>query len=310
MEHRLGQITVFCILILVISFPAPCGFAGTAGDFPARVLITNDNGIDDPKIIALAQAFAARTETWVVAPDRDRSGSGAYVSVTSTGELDLERVDLGQGIRAYAVDGYPGDCVLVALTGLMLDSPPDLVISGINGGANLGIAWIFSGTIGAARVAAIAGFPAMAVSGLDLDRSGALESAVDWVVRLASSPSVRNLNAGEYLTVSLPRSEPNEILGVKVTDRAPMLQRPVLHFDQESGRWQLRGMKAIGRSVPIDSDREANTAGFIAVVPMRVDEVHLERLTEWRRTGVDLPSWNANPPQARVSGSELRSVSP
>ena len=85
----------------------------------------------------------------------------------SKGGLEVERREIGEGIEAFAVDGTPGDCVALALTGLMTD-PPDLVISGINGGANVGAEWLFSGTIGAARVASL-GVPAVAVSGLDDD---------------------------------------------------------------------------------------------------------------------------------------------
>jgi 5'-nucleotidase len=116
------------------------------------VLITNDNGIEDVKIVELARAFSEIAETYVVAPLEDRSGSTHYLTVTQRGSFRVERRQIGKGIHAYAVDGFPADCVVLALTGIMKDSPPDLVISGINGGPNLGKDWLFSGTIGAARV--------------------------------------------------------------------------------------------------------------------------------------------------------------
>lgn len=262
-----------------------------AGAHRMRVLITNDNGIDDPKIVALARAFERRAETWVVASDRDRSSTGSHASILTRGEVAVERRELGDGIRAFAVDGFPGDCVVVALAGLMLDHPPDLVVSGINGGANLGSDWMFSGTVGAARVAAFAGLPAIAVSGLDDDLPGAVEAAADWVVRLADSDAVADLRPGEYLTVSLPRVPPAEIAGIRVVDRAPLSVAPRLAADDSGERWRFAGISEIDARVPADSDQAAADAGYIAVVPMRVDEVDLDRLARWRRQGADLPEW-------------------
>ena len=258
-----------------------------------RVLITNDNGIDDVKLIALAQAFAQHAETWVVAPDRDRSGFGSHVTFPATGELVVERRDLGEGIDAFAVAGTPGDCVALAMIGLMADHPPDLVVSGINGGTNAGGDWMFSGTVGAARVAAL-GVPAVAVSGLDDDLPGAVDAAVDWVVRLASHEVVTSLRPGEYLTVSLPRISPDEIQGIRIVDRAPGLTAP--HFASEDGiTWKIIGITAPDDAAPADSDRAANAAGFIAVVPMTLDEVDLDRLARWRRQDIQLPEWNSGP---------------
>lgn len=258
-----------------------------------RVLITNDNGIDDPKIVALARAFSREAETWVVAPDRDRSGGGSHLSLLQVGELSAERRELGDGIQAFAVSGFPADCVLLALAGLMRDDLPDLVVSGINGGANLGSDWMFSGTVGAARVAAFAGIPSIAVSGLDDDLPGAVDAAVDWVVRLAASDAVSNLEPGEYLTASLPRVPPVEIVGVKIVDRAPIRAGPRLAADDTGETWRIVGMEEIRTSVPADSDQAAHDAGFIAVVPMRVDDVDLGRLARWRRGEVGLPEWRA-----------------
>ena len=258
--------------------------------FPARVLITNDNGIDDPKIVALARAFSERSEVWVVAPADDRSGSSNYFSVTSQGFLEIERRQIGPGIQAFAVDGYPADCMLLALAGLMRESPPDLVVSGINGGANPGADWFGSGTVGAARVAALAGIPSLAVSGLDDDLPGAVEATVDWVVGLASTDLVRDLEPLRYLTVSLPRTVPDSIRGVRVTDRAPLMFAPRLEAKGEN-LWRLVGIDTLSTVVPFDSDQAALNQGYIAVVPMRVDEVDLELLARWRRERTRFPTW-------------------
>lgn len=272
--------------------PAPPSRAVQAGERP-RVLLTNDNGIDDPKLVALARAFAPRAETWVVAPAEDQSGSGAYLKLPRTGSVAVERRDLGPDIEAFAVDGHPGDCVLVALLALLRESPPTLVVSGINGGPNLGAGWMFSGTIGAARIAALAGLPAIAVSGLDDDIPGAVEAAVDWVVRLAEHPAVLELEPGEYLTVSLPPGGPIEGQGVRIADRAPLQRGPDLSYDEASGVCRITG--EISRELPLSAiaDERLHADGAVVVVPMRADEVDGQRLLEWLRRDPGFPSWQA-----------------
>lgn len=89
-------------------------------------------------MFGLARAFAPTAETWVIAPLEDESSSGDYTSVAKRKALAVEPRNLGEGIRAFGGDGYPADCVILALAGIMRDRPPDLVTSGINGGANLG----------------------------------------------------------------------------------------------------------------------------------------------------------------------------
>lgn len=246
--------------------------------WPKRVLITNDNGIEDVKIVELARAFSRIAETYVVAPLEDRSGSTHYLTATQKGSLKVERRQIGKDIQAYAVDGFPADCVVLALTGIMKNNPPDLVISGINGGPNLGKDWLFSGTIGAARVASFAGVPSIAVSGLDDDMAKAVEAANQWVVRLAQSPLVRELKPAQYLTVSIPRVSPEKIKGVRVAERAGLLERPVFAKapadDLESGHetWRIVGAEKLDYSVPSDSDIALYNEGFIVIVPMVCDE--------------------------------------
>lgn len=276
------------LLLAGLVWAAAPGPLAAQDDFARRVLITNDNGIDDPKLVALARAFARHAEVWVVAPAEDRSGSGNYLTVTRAEELAVEPRDLGPGIRAFAVDGFPADCVVLALLGIMRDAPPDLVVSGINGGANLGIDWMFSGTIGAARVAALTGVPAMAVSGLDDDIPGAVDAAVEWVVRLAGHELMDDLGPAGYLTVSMPRVAPDAIRGVRLVDRAPLRTVPRIEA-AGAGVWRVTGEDELGTPAPSGSDQALWDDGYIAVVPMRADEVDHARLLEWRRQGASVP---------------------
>lgn len=265
--------------------------------WPRRVLITNDNGIEDIKLIELARGFAQVAETHVVAPKQDRSGSGNYLPGVQSGTLAVERRDLGTGIQAYAVDGFPADCVVLALAGIMAENPPDLVISGINGGANLGIAWIFSGTIGAARVASLAGVPTIAVSGLDDDLPGSLAAGVAFVIRLAQSPLMRDWKPGRYLTVSMPRLPPDRIKGVRFATRAgldeALIFSPATETPNEDGRtlWKATGIRKLPYQPGPETDAVLYQNGYIAIIPMHSDEQDHAWLNSLRQKEGYLPTW-------------------
>src|SRR3954467_2287997 len=124
-----------------------------------RILISNDDGIDAPGIQLLEKvARELSNDVWVVAPEMEQSG--ASHSLTTRRPLRLNEV----GERRFAVDGTPTDCVLLALKKLLRDRPPDLVLSGINGGSNVGEDLTYSGTVAAAIEATLLGIPAIALS--------------------------------------------------------------------------------------------------------------------------------------------------
>src|SRR3954451_17158041 len=124
-----------------------------------RILISNDDGIESSGIKILEQiARELTTDVWVVAPDREQSG--ASHSLTMRRPLRLDQVSE----RRYAVDGTPTDCVLLAVKKVLRDRPPDLVLSGINGGSNAGEDMTYSGTVAAAMEATLLGIPAVALS--------------------------------------------------------------------------------------------------------------------------------------------------
>lgn len=122
-----------------------------------RILVTNDDGVYSPGIRQLAAALAEIGEVTIVAPDRDRSG--ASHSLTLSRPLYVNKIEE----RVYSVQGTPTDCVHLALTGL-LDHVPNIVVSGINTGANMGDDVIYSGTVGAALEGRFLGLPSVAVS--------------------------------------------------------------------------------------------------------------------------------------------------
>ncbi len=269
--------------------------------WPRRVLITNDNGISDVATQALARALANTADVVLVAPSEDRSGTSNLMSFTRTGRFVVERLHIGEGVRAWALDGYPADCVVFALAGPMAEEPPDLVVSGINGGANMADEWFGSGTIAAARTAAFLGIPAIAVSGIEDDDPEAVAAVVDWVVRLVRSPIVRRVQPPSYLTVSLPVGPPSQITGIEVVDRARGLLGGVAWLDEaasQAGGKEVWSIEIEAQGQPdAESDVAAVARRSIAVVPMRVGDADLETL-DWLRTNEGLlPPWRELPPQ-------------
>ncbi len=269
----------------------------TSSNWPKKILITNDDGIDDPKIIELARAFSKIAETVVVAPIGDRSSSTNYMSVFTKYILKVEHRKIDDKITAYGVDGYPADCVFLALNGLLKDDLPDLVISGINGGPNLGFDWTVSGTIGAARMAAFWGVPSIAVSGLKEEIPGSLENITEWVVRLAQSKIVRELKPKQYLTISFPRIPPAEIKGIKVSKRADILlefemsKSGTENLDNGSEIWHLNPPKQV-LTFDQNSDAAFYNDGYIVLVPMIADEHDNDWLNFINDNLTMLPNWN------------------
>lgn len=259
------------VMVLMLLFISSLTGSDSSEPWPKRVLITNDNGIDDIKIIELAREFAKVAETYVIAPSQDRSGATNYALSLTEGKISVEQKNIDGNFKAFAVDGYPADCVLVGLAGIMRDNPPDLVVSGINGGPNLAFEWIGSGTIGAARMASLR-VPAIAVSGLDDSISGAAEAVAAWVVEFAQSELVRNLEKSQYLTVSIPRIPFDQIKGVSLARRAGLFVDFRFVNDEKDRRlWMMRPVP-LKPELSEETDLYLYNAGYIAVIPMKLDE--------------------------------------
>lgn len=174
-----------------------------------RILISNDDGYFAPGLACLAQALAAIAEVVVVAPERNRSGSSN--SLTLDRPLNLRSAQNG----FYYVNGTPTDCVHLAVTG-MLDTQPDMVISGINSGANMGDDTIYSGTVAAATEGFLLGIPSIAVSlaGSELlHYETAARVTVDLVQRFAKKTHAQPW----LLNVNVPDIPYEELQGITVT---------------------------------------------------------------------------------------------
>ena len=257
---------------------------------PLRVLLTNDDGIDAPGIAALREVLeqSGGFDVWTVAPDRERSTCshgmtlGAAVSVTLTGH------------QAFAVGGLPADCVFIAKNGLLPD-PPDVVISGINRGANLGSDVIFSGTVAGARQAALMGMHGIAVSLVDGDDySIAAEMTVDLIRRNASRLPAQPL----LLNLNFPAGRPSGIqlstLGKRNYPQALSLDHP---FDGKRTAFRLGGPDVHDALLP-DSDGLLIHRGIASATLLTADQTDRPRMPALRLEGIEMwedAAWPQSP---------------
>lgn len=174
-----------------------------------RILLSNDDGYLAPGLLCLARALTPLAHIDVVAPERDRSG--ASNSLTLTYPLRAQKADNG----FYYVDGTPTDCVHLAITGL-LENEPDIVIAGINRGANLGDDVIYSGTVAAAMEGRFLGLPAIAVS-LASKTGTYFETAAQVVLRLLDKLKRDPLPADTILNVNVPDVPVEQLAGFEAT---------------------------------------------------------------------------------------------
>jgi 5'-nucleotidase len=237
-----------------------------------RVLLTNDDGIDAEGLLTLRRALAGLRdiELAVIAPDGNRSGTARSISFRRP--LWISDVDFGDGSRGYSCDGTPVDCVRLAVLGLIDGFRPDVVVSGINHGANLGDDITYSGTVAAALEGVMLDLPALAVSqqspppGRSFDFGAAAAFAAEIVDRLDDVP----LPGGTLLNVNVPDAAPS---GVEVTRLGKRVYGDALQLLGEAEgrrRYRIYGEAPLHDDEP-GTDLAAVAAGRIAVTPLHFD---------------------------------------
>jgi len=251
-----------------------------------RILVTNDDGIQAPGLLALSQAMRGLGEVSVLAPDRNWSASGHVKTLDRP--LRVREARLADGGPGLAADGAPSDCVALALLGL-LPGPIGLVVSGINAGPNLGHDLTYSGTVTAAMEAAIFGVPAIAFS-LDLpeqlDGPPDFGPAAQAARRVASRVIANGLPAGVLLSVNIPYLPETQIRGVRITRQGLRIYRDELvrRFDPRGRPYYWIGGDAPSGKVEEGTDIGALHDGFVSITPIQLDLTahHLiGRLQEW-----------------------------
>ena len=245
-----------------------------------HILVSNDDGYTAPGLEALVASLRNLAEVTVVAPEINHSG--ASNSLTLTRPLAVRHAANG----FIYVNGTPSDCVHVALTGL-LDRRPDLVVSGINNGANMGDDTLYSGTVAAASEGYLFGIPAIAFSLVSKSWSN-LDAAVAQAYRLVAHQLAQPLTGPVLLNVNFPDLPLTQVKGVSATrlgKRHP--SQPVVRSATPYGEtvyWI--GPAGAANDASEGTDFDAITQGFVSVTPLRLDltqHAQLGQLTEWVR---------------------------
>lgn len=243
-----------------------------------HILVSNDDGYQAPGLLCLAAALKELAEITVVAPDRDRSGASNSLSLKNP--LYVTRHDNG----FHSVEGTPTDCVHLAITGL-LEREPDMVVSGINSGPNMGDDVIYSGTVAAAMEGRFLGLPAVAISQAapcPQHFDTAARVAVWLVRRLRERP----LPPDSILNVNVPDVPWEQLAGFRVVRLGHRHKsEPVVKSIDPRGRpiyWV--GPAGPEQDAGPDTDFHAVRAGYVAITPLQVDLTRhgaLTTLTQW-----------------------------
>jgi len=239
-----------------------------------RILVTNDDGIHAPGLEVL-EAIAAEfsDDVWVCAPSEEQSGAGH--SLTLNRPVRLQQF----GERRFAVTGTPTDSVMMALREVM-DTPPDLILSGVNRGANLGDDITYSGTVSAAIEGALAGVRSIALSQVySAETRGAEEFATarEWGAKVIRPLLDAPFDARTLVNINFPPRAPDDVQGIRVVRQGfhDYARGSIVEGKDPRGhRYFWFGLYAIEHTLDHGTDLEAIDDGYIAVTPLQLDLTH------------------------------------
>jgi 5'-nucleotidase len=243
-----------------------------------RILLTNDDGIHSSGLIKLEQALLAVGDVYVIAPAAEMSG--ASHSLTLARPLRIRQIDK----RHWSIDGTPTDCVTLALNKILPDDErPDICVSGINHGGNLGDDATYSGTVAGALEATILGVPGLAFSLVARDHFDFTEAS-SFAVTAVRKVLAEGLPDGTLLNINIP---PGEIKGVRVVRQGIKNARPVIteHIDPRGKPYYWIGEEYFNTNSAGGTDYNAIERGYVSVTPLRSDMTDHQALAT-------IESWN------------------
>jgi len=254
-----------------------------------RILVTNDDGVESPGIINVAEALRELGDVTVVAPDGDRSAISHRVTFRDPVEIAPVR---GRSVPTYSCSGTPADCVILGAYEAC-DDFPDLLVSGINCGANLGDDINYSGTVAAAIEGSIIGIPSIAVSLAiqwgDRDTPFNWQIASDLTLRLVREWRTR-LPQTSFLNLNVPNVPDGTLRGIRVTRQGRKRYEERLHREEDGERgamFRIYGRYDI-RSAEVGTDLEAVREGYASVTPISIDRTD-ENLISLLRDELEAP---------------------
>ncbi len=246
-----------------------------------KILITNDDGIFAPGIYALWEAMQEVGQTTVVAPDTEQSAVGH--AITLSDPLRVEAIHRTGGFEGFAVSGTPADCAKIAINSL-LENKPDVLVSGINLGSNVGNNIIYSGTVSAATEGTMLGIPSVAIS-INSFNSDEFRGAKETAIKVVHYLINNTLPSGTLLNVNVPYCPPEEIKGIKVTRQGNQYFQD--DFDQRTdprGRtyYWMKG-KIVDDDQELYYDSKAVSDGYVSITPIHfqmTNESYFTKLEE------------------------------
>jgi len=248
-----------------------------------KILLTNDDGYNAPGILSLYKALGSNHEIILVAPDREKSAVSHAISLNDP--LRITRVDLKCDGKGYAVSGTPADCIKLGLFELF-NSPPDLVLSGINPGSNTGININYSGTVAAAREAALNGVPGMAVSIFNRGKVLDFDGMARYTARLADKICDVPLPKGTFLNINAPDIPIDTVQGVKITRQETRNLSKQFEKRSDPKKRTYYWYSAIGQlsgiqeQDGIDTDVIALSRNYISITPIQCDITDYKTITD------------------------------
>ncbi len=260
------------------------------GSASPLIVLTNDDGVGSPGLTALRTALSDLGEICIVAPDQNRSGAAR--SITMHSHLWVEEVPMPDGSIAYSTDGTPVDCVRMAALGL-LDRVPDLIVSGINLGENLGDDITYSGTVAAAFEGIMLDIPAIAISaeayhpGYDLTVPARLAKLLVFTALDCGFPAKTLIN------VNVPDRPWEELAGLRLTTLGKRIYGDKVEYRETKGN--RRGYHIYNDDLSYQkepgTDFEAVAEGFASVTPLHFDLMSHAALDELREWEAALSTW-------------------
>jgi 5'-nucleotidase len=249
-----------------------------------KILITNDDGVHARGIWHLWHALAEFAEVCIIAPSTERSGVGS--GITLHHPLTIEPVKWETGTRVWKINGTPADCIRMGMS-VILENPPDLVVSGINHGSNAGRSVLYSGTIGGVVESALRRIPGIAFS------SEAFEDDKYWQLERFICPIVSHilqhpLSEGTLLNVNFP-AQPDTIRGVRLArqGRSLWVEDPTERVHPDGNPYYWHGGRWADHPEQDDSDVALLKQGYITAVPIHIDQLTDHKFLAERKQGFE-----------------------
>lgn len=271
------SVRLLLALVIALIAIAPAGAQRKPAP-PYRILVANDDGVRAPGIAAVAMILQAIGEVTIVAPSENHSGAGH--SIITSQPIFREDLTLPNGLKAIGLTATPATTVNVAIKNI-LKPAPDLVVSGINRGYNIGFSGYLSGTVGAAREAALHGIPAIAASLAEAGHPRQYGLAAEEVLGVARRVKQYGLPRGSFLNVSIPPRPADGYKGYMVTTQAQQRGGDESFAETKNPRngsivyWNVYKE---GGKAPEGTDMWAVANGYVAVTPMRINETDVSQI--------------------------------